>query len=377
MASVTLSPTGASGWTNSGNVTASDDSRASTGASSRSDSATLTVSFPGAGLNPTDVIDSIQVDIEGYASAASSIRLSSPTAGVVFPGGVRRANTTYWATSDGIYSVTHGGSPVTSNYNSPWSLDIIVYNADTSFSRSAYIDYVSVTITYHAGTQEINPALLSVTPTLYGPSLTEILQPALLTTAPTLYSPALTEIVQPSLLTVSPTLYTPTLIQGDVILPPLLTVSPTLYSPALTETITPALLTVSPTFYTPTFNDVALPSLLTTTPTLYSPALTEIIQPALLTVTPVLYTPAVGDAIDVPLLTITPALYTPSLTEIIQPALLTVTPVLYTPRVAGPITYIHPLRIRLSGADILRTHAHSPATRARGNDAALRVRRTP
>ena len=154
MATVVLSPTSASGWTNSGSVTASDNSYASTSVSSQSSSASLVVSFAGAGLNATDIIDSVQVDVEGRASATASLVLSSSNGGVVFPGGTKKINSTTWTTSDAIYSVVHDSSPVTSDYNSPWSLTINVANTHFTSSRTASIDYVEVTITYHAGTAE-------------------------------------------------------------------------------------------------------------------------------------------------------------------------------------------------------------------------------
>jgi len=159
MASVTLSPTGASGWTNSGNVTASDNSRASTSISGPGTSATLTVSFPGAGIGASDIIDGIQVDIEGYVSSASSIALSNG-GGVTLPKGSVGTSGALWTTSDAIYTVggataMWGASWSASDFNTAWSLGIVLYNR-TGSSRDAFVDSVTVTIYYHAGTVEVN-----------------------------------------------------------------------------------------------------------------------------------------------------------------------------------------------------------------------------
>lgn len=207
MASVTLSPTGASGWSSSGNVTASDNSVASTSVGSQSASATLTVSFPGAGINATDVIDSIQVDVEGRASAASSIFLAGSNGGVVFPGGTKKTNSTIWTTSDAVYSVTHDGSPATSDYNSPWSLTIRVENGHFTSSRTALIDYVSVTITYHAGTVTHDAAAaLTLAPTITTTAVRQVNGAAALNLAPTITATAQREAVASATLALAATI---------------------------------------------------------------------------------------------------------------------------------------------------------------------------
>lgn len=163
MASVTLSPTGASGtgWSNPSRVTASDDSRASiTVAGSGGTSSPLSVSFPSAGLNAGDIIDGILVEVEGDATG-SGIRLSGGSAGVTLPKGSTKTDATGWSLSgDSTYSLggssdLWGGTWSASDFNSTWSLSIRVSNSSWS-SRGAYIDYVSVTIYYHAGSKDIS-----------------------------------------------------------------------------------------------------------------------------------------------------------------------------------------------------------------------------
>jgi len=163
MASVTLSPTGASGsgWSNPSRVTASDNSRASITVAGGGTSGQLSVSFPSAGLNAGDIIDGILVEVEGRASG-SGISLSGGSAGVTLPQGSTKTDATGWFTgiNDSIYSLggssdLWGGTWSASDFNSGWSLSIRVSNSSGP-SRDALIDYVSVTIYYHAGAVEVN-----------------------------------------------------------------------------------------------------------------------------------------------------------------------------------------------------------------------------
>ena len=158
MASVTLSPSGASGWSSSSGVAAIGGSQASTSPPSQADgAATLTVSFASAGIGSADTIDGILVEIVCRASNTNSITIGgSYGSGVTLPKGTAKTNATTWGTSLATISLggasdLWGGSWSAADFNSAWSLTIKPYNGNAS-ARTAYLAYVSVTIYSTPGT---------------------------------------------------------------------------------------------------------------------------------------------------------------------------------------------------------------------------------
>ncbi|HBY46035.1 MAG TPA: hypothetical protein DEG70_07235, partial [Chloroflexi bacterium] len=156
MASKTVSPSGGSGWTNSGRVTASDNSKATNSSSALSVGSTLTVSFASASIPSGSTIDGIEVIVEGAGSSTGWLSLDTG-GGVTLPKGSRQTNSSLWTSADVNYSVggassLWGGSWAASDFNSSWDLTLQVYNKHTSSARTASIDYVSVTIYYTENT---------------------------------------------------------------------------------------------------------------------------------------------------------------------------------------------------------------------------------
>ena len=103
MASITLSPSSASGWTNSSNVTASDNSYATSTVAKGEDfggsgmSVLLTVSFPAAGLAADDVIDGVEVRIERKLSSSTG---GTKTIQLEVAGSGTANGPSTWTTSD-------------------------------------------------------------------------------------------------------------------------------------------------------------------------------------------------------------------------------------------------------------------------------------
>jgi hypothetical protein len=156
VASKTVSPSGGSGWTNSGRVTASDNSKATNSSSALSVGSTLTVSFASASIPSGSTIDGIEVIVEGAGSSTGWLSLDTG-GGVTLPKGSRQTNSSLWTSADVNYSVggassLWGGSWAASDFNSSWDLTLQVYNKNTSSARTASIDYVSVTIYYTENT---------------------------------------------------------------------------------------------------------------------------------------------------------------------------------------------------------------------------------
>lgn len=158
MASVTVSPSSASGsgWSVATRVTTDDGVATRLSIASKSYSSYLTVNFAALGLSATDVIDGIEVRIDrwdsgGYLSTDNLSVESSST-----KSGARRSWTGSEATETFGGPTDLWGLPSSpSAFLSSWSLQFRVYN-DRSYSVTANVDYVSVTIYYHAGTVEVN-----------------------------------------------------------------------------------------------------------------------------------------------------------------------------------------------------------------------------
>lgn len=160
MASVTLSPSGTilgSGWSNISRLASEDGLTASVSINAKSYSQYVTVPFASAGLAAGDVIDGIEITVKGYGSTASWLSLDN----VSLPKGSSQSQAIRtWGGS--LANQVLGGpadlwsaSWTASDFNSSWSLQFRVYN-DRSSSVTAYVDYVSVTIYYHAGAVEVN-----------------------------------------------------------------------------------------------------------------------------------------------------------------------------------------------------------------------------
>jgi len=162
MASITLSPSSASGWTNSSNVTASDNSYATSTVEKGEDfggsgmSVLLTVSFPAAGLAADDVIDGVEVRIERKLSSSTG---GTKTIQLEVAGSGTANGPSTWTTSDvtetnGTPSDLWGMSWTAASFNSGFDVAFRAGFNNGSSTKTASVDYVSVTIYYHPGLVE-------------------------------------------------------------------------------------------------------------------------------------------------------------------------------------------------------------------------------
>ena len=162
MASITLSPSSASGWTNSSNVTASDNSYATSTVAKGEDfggsgmSVLLTVSFPAAGLAADDVIDGVEVRIERNLSSSTG---GTKTIQLEVAGSGTANGPSTWTTSDvtetnGTPSDLWGMSWTAASFNSGFDVAFRAGFNNGSSTKTASVDYVSVTIYYHPGLVE-------------------------------------------------------------------------------------------------------------------------------------------------------------------------------------------------------------------------------
>ena len=147
------------------------------------------------------------------------------------------------------------------------------FTVDTSASWLAF----TIAIRPQYVLQTIDPPVLTITPTFYGPELAlqGLLIPPLLTITPVFYDHSLAyeQALSPDILTIEPVFYGPTI--NTTITVPLLTNSSTFYGAELinTQVLAPALFTNSPTFYGPEFRgpqNIGIP-LLTNSSTFYGP----------------------------------------------------------------------------------------------------------
>lgn len=152
-------------WANPGNVTASDDSRATVSGDGESGGTShyLKVTFDLSGMPSYSSIDGIQLSVEGSRSSAGTgseniIRLTkNGTVG----GDNKSTGASLATTTDAV--VTYGAT------NDTWSLSftsgdtigaVLSYNVGAS--TAARIDYVSITITYTTAVVAILNKVVSI-----------------------------------------------------------------------------------------------------------------------------------------------------------------------------------------------------------------------
>lgn len=149
------SPSSASGWTNSTNVYSSDNNYATDLVPSLSSGSYLYVKGFGFAIDSGSTMNGVTVVIERKGQVANKVRdsdlylLNSSGAAT----GDSRNSLTYWPTTDG--TATYGGASdmwgttlTASNINSAnFGIRLAAANSD-SVDRTAYVDYVSITIDY-------------------------------------------------------------------------------------------------------------------------------------------------------------------------------------------------------------------------------------
>ena len=148
-------PSAGSGWTNSSNAYTSNNTYATYAISRSSDSAVLVVSGFGFTIPTTAKILGISVDVERKATATSDVRdtnvyLQKTTANV----GTDHTYNSYWPTSD----ATHTYGSTSDLWGTTWTpaeinastfgLRLQAHDYDTQNADTAYVDAVSITITY-------------------------------------------------------------------------------------------------------------------------------------------------------------------------------------------------------------------------------------
>ena len=211
MASVTLSPSGTvlgSGWSNISRLSAEDGLTASDSINARSYSQYVTVPVASAGLAGTDVIDGIEVTVKAYGSSASWLSLSD----VSLPKGSSQSQSTRTRGGSLANQVLGGptdlwgGTWSAADFNSSWSFQFRVYN-DRSSPVTANVDYVSVTIYYHAGTVTHDAAAaLTLAPTITTTAVRQVNGAAALNLAPTITATAQREAVASATLALAATI---------------------------------------------------------------------------------------------------------------------------------------------------------------------------
>ncbi len=147
----------AAGWTSSSNVYASDNNKASYAIGGSAQSANLDVTGFGFSVPSTATVVGIAVRVERRASGTSvddeDIYLLRAGAAA----GTDHASSTDWTTSSSDESRTYGGSSDT--WGTTWTpADVNASNFglrlkadnDSSSSRTAYVDYVAITVYYQA-----------------------------------------------------------------------------------------------------------------------------------------------------------------------------------------------------------------------------------
>lgn len=152
-----LTPGTQSGWTNSGNVTSSNNVYATDVVPGLSDGATLTLTNFGFAIPSGSTIEGIEVKIEAKASNASSIEISWVSllnvAGSANGGGGGTITT-----SDATYQFGHStdlwaASPTDTDINSSsFGVEVYCSNANAS-SRTVSFDLVTITVYYSAPPQ--------------------------------------------------------------------------------------------------------------------------------------------------------------------------------------------------------------------------------
>lgn len=142
----------------------------------------------------------------------------------------------------------------------------------------------TIAIRTGAGEQTLDPPLVSVSPTFYGPTFAPgsvSLDPPLVSLTPTIYGPSLAAGLSPPLVDISPSVFGPTFVPGSVNLqPPVVSISPTFYDPtfAATYSLTAPLVSVPQTIYSPSlqFNQNVTMPLVDASPTIYGPIMFKI-----------------------------------------------------------------------------------------------------
>jgi hypothetical protein len=156
--SVTQPAGNGTGWTNSNNITALDAVYATASVPKSGSSASLIAYNFGFDIPSNATINGITISITGHASMANRIYISSASLGTwdnsTFTSkGSSKSNTTYWDISDAQYDVGSSSDLweatwTYSDFNSSlFACKIILYNSSV-LSCTAYIDYLTITVTY-------------------------------------------------------------------------------------------------------------------------------------------------------------------------------------------------------------------------------------
>lgn len=150
------SPSAASGWTNSSNVYSSNDTYATYSIAADSNSAVLKAQGYGFAIPSGATINGVTVVAEVKASAAGLIRMIHlyllDTSGNAT--GTDKTDYSYWTTSDVNHSCGSSsdlwGCALTDTWinNSNFGVSFQAYNGDGAVSRTAYVDYISITVDY-------------------------------------------------------------------------------------------------------------------------------------------------------------------------------------------------------------------------------------
>jgi hypothetical protein len=208
MASVTLSPTTASGsfWTNPTNLTAQDAVYA-TATIFSSPSYALVGTYPGASIPSGSVIDGIEVMIRRYASGNGA---NTNTYQVTLPKGTPKDGSPPWPNSPA--NETFGGPTdlwgttwTPTDFNSSFNVQFQI--AKSTGTTGAYVDYMSVTIYYHPGTVTHDAAAaLTLAATITTTAVRQVNGAAALNLAPTITATAQREAVASATLALAATI---------------------------------------------------------------------------------------------------------------------------------------------------------------------------
>lgn len=155
-----------------------------------------------------------------------------------------------------------------------------------TFTLSGFNNSLVATLVIEPGVAEqtLDPPLVSVSPTFYGPTFAPgsvNLDPPLVSLTPTIYGPSLALGLSPPLVDISPSVFGPTFVPGSVNLqPPVVSISPTFYDPtfAATYNLSAPLVNIAPTLYGPSLQysqNVTMP-LIDASPTIYGPIMFKI-----------------------------------------------------------------------------------------------------
>jgi hypothetical protein len=148
-------------WVNYSNLYAADGATASYSVPNQAASTYISAEGFGFSIPTGATIVGIQVDVIGKASASGYISMPSGYNGLLKNGtasGTGNSNATKWTTSLATYTLGGPSSmwdttltPADVNASN-FGFSLAVYNYDSANYRTAYIDYIQMTVTYTAPT---------------------------------------------------------------------------------------------------------------------------------------------------------------------------------------------------------------------------------